>query len=85
MYLQLTCYFLRPSELPNQTADMSNYTQTAGPTFRHIIDVNKCRLMIFMRLSDFLIMVQVEWYKSKYFVSPDPLAILSIVGVATPD
>ncbi len=24
-------------------------------------------------------------YKSKYYVSPDPLAILSIVGVATPD
>ncbi len=26
-----------------------------------------------------------KWYKSKYYVSPDLLAILIIVGVATPD
>ncbi len=62
--LQLTCYFLRPSELPNQTADLlsyfSNYTQTAGPTFSTILLNRMMSLMIFMHLSDFLIMVRVK-------------------------
>ncbi len=53
---------------------------SAGPTIRHFIeqnDVNKRHLMIFMRLSDFLTGVLYDSRLSR--------AILSIVGVATPD